>query len=345
VIGAQSSPEEVRSNVLPFLRRHSFADDVRLSVLRGGANNRVYLVEGSGREAILKSYFQHPGDDRDRYQTERFFYEFLHSGRVSNVPESLGWDATLRVGLFARVGGRKLTGSEVDLNRLSQAAEFVLELNRNRNTAMARKVPLAAEACFTIKEHVACIDRRVERLREIGGGSDTDAEATAFVREKLSPKWGRIRESIQEHGAESGLLPGMVLAAGARVLSPSDFGFHNALLMENGELCFFDFEYAGWDDPAKLICDFFCQPELPVLAEHRDVFASRLSESFALDGALSARWRLLFPAYQIKWCCILLNEFVRGASVRRDYAMGSSSDRKSSQLEKARQMLDGTGKQ
>ena len=23
---------------------------------------------------------------------------------------------------------------------------------------------------------------------------------------------------------------------------------------------FIDFEYAGWDDPSKLICDFFCQP-------------------------------------------------------------------------------------
>jgi tyrosyl-tRNA synthetase len=29
---------------------------------------------------------------------------------------------------------------------------------------------------------------------------------------------------------------------------------------------FLDFEYAGWDGPAKLVCDFFCQPALPAPA-------------------------------------------------------------------------------
>ena len=48
-----------------------------------------------------------------------------------------------------------------------------------------------------------------------------------------------------------------------RVVSPSDFGFHNALRTEDGRLAFLDFEYAGWDDPAKLVCDFELQPAVP----------------------------------------------------------------------------------
>ena len=38
----------------------------------------------------------------------------------------------------------------------------------------------------------------------------------------------------------------------------------NALLAASDKkLRFLDFEYAGWDDPAKLIGDFFCQPAIP----------------------------------------------------------------------------------
>ena len=39
-------------------------------------------------------------------------------------------------------------------------------------------------------------------------------------------------------------------------ISPSDFGFHNALRTNTGPV-FFDFEFSGWDDPAKTIIDFF----------------------------------------------------------------------------------------
>ena len=43
-------------------------------------------------------------------------------------------------------------------------------------------------------------------------------------------------------------------------LSPSDFGFHNALRGNNGKIIFLDFEYFGWDDPVKLCCDTILHP-------------------------------------------------------------------------------------
>jgi len=51
------------------------------------------------------------------------------------------------------------------------------------------------------------------------------------------------------------------LPADETCLSPSDFGFHNALVDPSGALSFLDFEYAGRDDPAKPVSDFFCQPK------------------------------------------------------------------------------------
>jgi hypothetical protein len=50
------------------------------------------------------------------------------------------------------------------------------------------------------------------------------------------------------------------LAEEMRTLSPSDFGFHNAIRKTDGTLCFIDFEYFGWDDPVKLTADFLHHP-------------------------------------------------------------------------------------
>ena len=41
-----------------------------------------------------------------------------------------------------------------------------------------------------------------------------------------------------------------------KCLSPSDFGFHNVIVEKDKILRFIDFEYAGWDDPAKMVSDF-----------------------------------------------------------------------------------------
>jgi len=49
-----------------------------------------------------------------------------------------------------------------------------------------------------------------------------------------------------------------------QAISPSDFGFHNALMTDESDLSFFDFEYAGWDDSVKMFYNLFCQPDIPV---------------------------------------------------------------------------------
>src|SRR5438874_6597283 len=108
----QPSVEDFRLSVLPFLRMHEFGQ-IELSVLRGGANNRVYRVTDGTREAVLKHYFKNPNDPRDRFRAEKAFYDLVWSCGVRSIPEPLGWDSELRVGLFGFVHGRKLTPAEV----------------------------------------------------------------------------------------------------------------------------------------------------------------------------------------------------------------------------------------
>ncbi|MGI8966456.1 MAG: aminoglycoside phosphotransferase family protein, partial [Limisphaerales bacterium] len=196
-----------------------------------------------------------------------------------------------------------------------------------------------SEACFSIAEHLECVQRRLDRLQKIESHSATDQQAEAFVRNQLNPAWEKVRAEVS---GGAGQTLSDILPQSHRCLSPSDFGFHNALLTADGQLRFFDFEYAGWDDPAKLICDFFCQPQLAVGAERWEAFAVPLASALEMGNALNLRAKLLLPAYQIKWCCIMLNDFTRTEQARREFALGdhATEERKQTQLEKAQKAFD-----
>jgi Ser/Thr protein kinase RdoA (MazF antagonist) len=321
-----------------FLAGCGLAGEVELRPLLEGGNNRVFRVHHASGEFVLKSYFHNPADLRDRFGAERAFYELLWSQGIRRTPEPRGWSAAQRLGLFTLVPGRKLSPAEVDANRVREAIEFIGEINAVRPVPAAQGLRPASEACFTLAQHLATVERRVERLAEMVPEGELAAEAAAFVNDNLKPAWARVRQRIAG-GHEEDLdreLPGA-----ARCLSPSDFGFHNALLAADGRLRFIDFEYAGWDDPAKLVCDFFCQPELSVDVRHWDAVVGPLDRLFGPAAALPVRAARLLPAYQIKWCCILLNEFIRVDAARRRFAAGGEvAGRRARQLAKARTLLD-----
>ncbi len=334
VVGISSTEIE---RFLPFLRRCGMDVGVKLTPLLEGGNNRVFKVQHAGGVCVLKSYFRSGSDPRDRLGAERGFLEFLWRLGVRRTPQPLGWSEENGWGLLSLVPGRKLRPEEVNGNRIDEAVEFVREINERRSDPVAQALLPASEACFSAGEHLATVDRRVARLEGIIPETDLDAEALEFVRAELTPFWNRIRPEIA-----GSFGPGLDLAlpSDLRCLSPSDFGFHNAVLAPDARLRFIDFEYSGWDDPAKLVCDFFCQPELPVNLRHWDAVVHPLDKLFGAADDLPSRAVRLLPAYQVKWCCIILNEFIRTESARRRFAAGGApSDRKRLQLLKARQGL------
>ena len=128
-----------------------------------------------------------------------------------------------------------------------------------------------------------------------------------------------------------------------RCISPSDFGFHNALENNNKEIYFFDFEYAGWDDPVKLIGDFFCQPQVPVPLKYFQEFSNTVLDYSKNKEYLIARAKASFPLFQIKWCCILLNEFLPKHLGRRAFAgnVNNIEEKKLVQLQKCLKNYNG----
>ena len=102
----------------------------------------------------------------------------------------------------------------------------------------------------------------------------------------------------------------MPLAARHRVLSPSDFGAHNAIVDSADKYYFYDFEYFGWDDPVKLASDFFWHPGMDLSQALKLKWLHLTKELFGGDPAYTKRLGAYLPLFGLRWCLISLNEFI-----------------------------------
>jgi hypothetical protein len=319
-----SAPEEIDEDARLVALGRRLAEQagrgrlLSIARLTGGRNNRVYRLEiENGKPLVLKQYFSNPRDTRDRLGAEWSFISHAWSRGIRAVPEPLVCDATERAGLYSFVEGRKLRGFEVTQAHVDAAIDFVLAVNERPRADLAA----ASEACFSLNQHLAVIERRIERLATIDPTAPHAKEAQHLVSARLFPAWNALKKLLAAEAAAEN----RTLNPDEYCLSPSDYGFHNALFDDDGRLTFLDFEYAGMDDPAKLVSDFFCQPEVPVPLAHHTHFIDRLVRGLRLDAAAIKRCRMLLNAYRIKWTCIILNDFVPLDSARRAFA--SEADR------------------
>ena len=312
--------------------------DVSLEPLAGGGNNRVFRVAAKEASFLLKAYFQHPDDPRDRLGTEFAFSRFAWDNGVRGLPEPIASDSENNLALYEFVGGRPLQPDEVTEAAVDRAIAFYQDLNRCKLLPQAQVLPKASEACFSIAEHLQCVDRRVERLKAVGGGTECDREAADFIHNQLGEVWSRAIELVADRSNQWGLTLDAEIPPQDKCLSPSDFGFHNAILRESGELRFIDFEYAGWDDPAKMVCDFFCQPAVPVSGNYYHKFVEGVVANLSDSDIHRQRTAILLPVYRVKWCCIILNNFLPVGNQRRNFARCADGGEylKAAQLHKAR---------
>jgi hypothetical protein len=314
-----------------------------LSRLAGGKNNRVFrldLEDGSPR--VLKSYFRHESDPRDRLGAEWGFLTFAWARGVRAAPEPIACDRAEGLGLYSFVPGGKLAADAITAAHVEAAAGFVAAVNAppRRTAALAP----GSEACFSIADHLGRIGSRVARLARLDPGAPHLEQAVAVVDDVLRPTWDRVRDRVADACAASGVTQHQPLPDAEIIASPSDFGFHNALWADGRGLAFLDFEYAGRDDPAKLAGDFFGCPEIPTPPEHFALFADTLAERLKLPEPARLRMDLLRDAYRIKWACIILNDFLPTDDARRRFAeQGDRAARCAGQLAKARAKLKEVG--
>lgn len=310
--------ESELQRLAPGLHSPTVAGDL----LHRGVNSTVYRVApATGALLAAKAYPQADGDAHDRLGTEFGAGRFLWEHLVRKIAYPVSRSDEHGVGFYKYVDGERLVPERVTLGDVDQAIDFVLDLQRLRMYDGARRMPVAKEACFTIGAHISVLKNRFARLLK---DLDARCEARDLLEAELRPALARVAETAGN--------PRAIVPVSERILSPSDFGFHNARRTPNGTLVFLDLEYFGWDDPAKLVCDSFLQPDFPIPAPHRERFLARLRLGLGLGWSFDARLRRLHPLLALKWALIVLNGFLPG----RHLPAGWDA---TAQLDKARRAL------
>lgn len=277
-----------------------------------GRNSRVYRVRFGREEYAAKFYFGSTADGRDRLTSEFSALEFLGRHGIRAIPQPLRADPQRQVALYSFVGGMSVDAHSVSSDDIEQLLTFVNDLRQIGDDPEARTLPPAAEAFFTVAGMVGSVRGRLKRLQACRGDGPVFDALDRFLKDAFSPALDRFAARAQ--AADLGELEWPY-----RTLSPSDFGFHNALRAPDGRLTFLDFEYFGWDDPAKMLSDAQLHPKMQLAADHKLRLAGGFDGIFGADPDWRRRIELLYPLFALKWCMILLNEFRPDQAARRRY--------------------------
>lgn len=297
----------------------------KVTKLSGGRNNRIYEVRyENGKSEILKSYFDDQINLPSRFERETNFYSHLRKINCSLTPRLLEKNYSNQTVILSKINGSNVADYQINTNTIDQAVTFLKEIN---SESYAYDF-WAKDALLSLDSLLEDINERIKALlfflKEI-----SNLEFEHFIYDKLLPIWETIKKTNIEGGAST------LFQNRCFFLSPSDFGFHNAKI-NNGKLVFFDFEYSGMDDFAKLVCDFKWCPEYKNQFIYSDYFTSKLFSELRMDENFLARVNFLSPIFAIKWACIILNDFLPSYQSKRNWnCLEDKFHRQNSQLKKA----------
>lgn len=301
-----------------------------------GGNSRLYRVEMADGVHALKLYPPRGADGRDRLTHERAALTFLHR-HGAPVPRLLGADAEAGAALLEWVDGPpppEKAGCRAMIG-------FLERLHGLRHAPDAAGLPQAVEACPSVADLLHQIESRRARLAAVADEPD-NGELGRLLGGRFDPALARLKDRLSRLYDMAGLDPQVPTADQHLTLSPSDFGLHNALSRAGGGIVFIDFEYFGWDDPVKLVADTLWHPGMQLSADTRIRFLEAAGRIYGGDPAFAVRLASLIGFFGLRWCLIVLSDFLpdRWAHRAGAGAGGTWTDAKRVQAEKANVLLD-----
>ena len=292
---------EIDANVILAGAKHVCPDLNCSSAQRveGRGNSKIFRVETSQGSIALKVYPDLAVDNRLRRNAEWQALKFLQHNKLP-VPKPVQTDAELNWSLIEWIDGSP--ADPQNQVHLGQAAVFIQNLNQaSRAVGSGSVFGLATEACLNPSLIETQINNRLAALKLV-----KDSALRDFVDNSVSPTLVRTIERSRRLMVDG---YGANLDQRFWILSPSDFGLHNAIATPQGDLVFFDFEYFGWDDPVKLTADVCLHPGMSLDENAQQYWISEAKRLFADDPNFGVRLNALYPLYAIRWALIMLNEY------------------------------------
>jgi hypothetical protein len=302
-----------------FLERAGKKPPFKVESLRGGRNSQVCKVDDFAGDAfVLKRYFYDSSQQKDRATREWNFLLHAHEVCGDMVAEPIAYDKEFQSIVMEYVPGNDFIGENITEKDVLAASEFIYRLNNMKECPSSNRIENASEACFDMAEQVDLMNIRIQRLLRVIDLSHQHRLMGEFVRNDLvksASKLSHVASQIDQRKCPI-------------LLSPSDFGFHNAIKRSNGSVVFLDFEYAGRDGAGKMVADFFLQPRVKVDENYLGRFISPLEKILGEKGFvyIGKVLPVMLAIQSVKWCCILMNEFLPRVKKRREFSDGEAQE-------------------
>ena len=294
---------------------------MKIQTIVSGKNNLVRKVYFKNKKYIYKKYIKNNtnGIKYSRYNSETSFIKFLRKKNIKNLPSIIKTNPKTQENLFNFIEGKKI--EKITKKDILQCINFIKKINKNIFDNRVTKYKKATEACLSIDSHIETAQRRIKMLSITRGKNGIYKKAAFFVKKTLQKKLVEIKKIVFKTYSKKDAAK--KLEKKKLILSPSDFGFHN-VIKKNSKLFFFDFEYAGMDDPVKLISDFICQPDHKLSKKQSLFFYKNILKIFSDRHEINRRFNAVIHIHRIKWCCVILSEILNKKYFERRKFAGSN---------------------
>jgi len=274
-----------------------------ISRIRKGRNNKVFLFKKKKEKMIIKKYKSNFSTEYSRFLTEKIFLEFLKKKKINNVPKIIFFDEKKKIIYLTFIDGKPIR--RVQKNHLISCLKFLKKINF-KTTYNNFKFQNASDACLSIDDHIKTCQVRISKLfKKHKNNNKIDKKILSFLKIEITPSFEKINIEVNKKFSKAKMKK--KLNKNSLILSPSDFGFHNIIYNKN-KLFFIDFEYAGWDDPLKIICDFFLNPDYTISRADKKFFLNKFIHIFGKKLLNADNLRLILKFHFLKWVCVILNQ-------------------------------------
>ena len=266
--------------------------------IKRDGNSNVYKLHDDNRQSfILKEYPNSQIELKPRLKNELSALNLLKN--FKNVPKLVSFNEELNLIILNYIEGKKI--ERVTSKNISEAIIFINKLYEI--SKKNKKYHFATEACLKANDLTNQIDRRIYNLKSVKNKNLTKTlnkliELNIKLKNRANDMWPK--DNIDKNLGRKFL-----------TFSPSDFGFHNAIMLKNNTTTFIDFEYFGLDDPVKLISDFLWHPAMSLSFSQKILFTRKFLKIFKNDPLLKRRLNAAFSLYGVRWCLIILNKVIK----------------------------------
>ena len=290
--------------------------------IKHGINSEVFCINfKNGKPLALKLYPDPQIDGRQRLKNEKSAFRVFDKN--APVPKPKAFDHEFNAALFEWIDGVDIEiPTDNDIDQLCNFISYLKVATSNYVNSMQ----LATEACLSLDELITQIEVRIRRLKKV-----EHPLLKPFFLDFFDPNFRLAKKHSQIFDQK--FSNSQYLQQQNFVLSPADFGFHNALRKRDKRVIFLDFEYFGLDDPVKMLADILWHPGMHLDEKQKTKIVSKVLNLLTGDNNTKDRLFALWPLVGLKWALIVLNDFLsQGILVDQSHL--------SIQLSKAQSILD-----